>query len=139
MAAFYRFKLGDFTCVCLSDGGMNYPVPALFKDVPIDRAEAILRKQQLPTTYVYTPYTLLYIDTGTHKVLVDTGVGNLGKHIQAMWPQIDHSGVEPGILLRSLQEAGIRPTDIDTVIITHAHPDHIGGNLNDDKGLNMPN
>src|SRR5437868_7308923 len=75
MGAFYSFKLGDFACACISDGGMNYPVSAMFKDVPMDDAETILRAQQLPTTHVYTPYTLLYIDTGAHKVLVDTGIG----------------------------------------------------------------
>jgi glyoxylase-like metal-dependent hydrolase (beta-lactamase superfamily II) len=139
MGAFYRFKLGDFACVCISDGGMNYPVQGMFKDIPLDQAETILRRHALPTTHVYTPYTLLYIDTGAHKVLVDTGIGRYGKHAREMWPQVDNSGLSAGIYLDSLRQAGIRPEDIDTVIITHAHPDHIGGNLNENGELNLPN
>jgi glyoxylase-like metal-dependent hydrolase (beta-lactamase superfamily II) len=55
------------------------------------------------------------IDTGEHLVLVDTGVG---------------PGLAPGegILLDNLREAGIAPEDIDVVINTHGHGDHIGGN-----------
>ena len=139
MSASYCFKLGDFSCACISDGGMNYPVSSMFKDTPLDRAETMLRQQQLPTTHVYTPYTLLYVDTGVHKVLVDTGIGGYTKLAKAMWPEVDNAGLKAGTTLESLQEAGIRPEDIDTVIITHAHPDHIGGNLNENGELNLPN
>ncbi len=139
MGAFYRFKLGDFGCICISDGGMNYPVSSMFKDIPLGEAETILRQYQLPTTHVYTPYTLLYIDTGMHRVLVDTGIGRYGKYAKEMWPQVDNSKLSAGIYLESLQEAGISPDEIDTVIITHAHPDHIGGNLNENGELNLPN
>src|SRR5258708_3812161 len=139
MCAFYLFKLGSFTCTCISDGGMNYPVPSFFKDVPLDEAQNILRSQQLPTTHIYTPYTLLHVDTGAHRVLVDTGMGRYGKHAQEMWPEIDNSGLSPGIYLESLRAAGIEAEKIDVVIITHAHPDHVGGNLNERGELNLPN
>ena len=139
MSAFYRFKLGDFDCACISDGGVNYPVAGFFKDLPPERAEAILREHGLPTTHVYTPYTLLYVDTGTHKALIDTGIGRYGSTVKQMWPQVDNSKLTAGIYLESLRQAGIHPEVIDTVIITHAHPDHIGGNLNAEAALNLPN
>jgi glyoxylase-like metal-dependent hydrolase (beta-lactamase superfamily II) len=47
-------------------------------------------------------------------VLVDTGADGLDANT--------------GRLLRNLQAEGIAPGDIDTVILTHGHPDHIGGN-----------
>jgi glyoxylase-like metal-dependent hydrolase (beta-lactamase superfamily II) len=44
-----------------------------------------------------------------------------------MFPGIDNSTTMTGTLCSHLAAAGIAPVDVDTVIITHAHPDHIGG------------
>ena len=139
MGKHYRFKLGTFDCACISDGDMNYPVASFFKAVPPERAKAILQEFDLPTTHVYSPYTLLFVDTGSHKVLVDTGAGRLGQWIKELFREVDNSGLEAGFAVQSLREAGIQPEEIDTVIITHAHPDHIGGNLDADDKLSIPN
>ena len=48
-------------------------------------------------------------------------------------------GPDTGQLIDNLKTAGIQPVDIDTVIITHAHPDHVGGTLDDDGNPNYPN
>jgi glyoxylase-like metal-dependent hydrolase (beta-lactamase superfamily II) len=53
------------------------------------------------------------VNTGKNLILVDTGAGNLGP--------------DTGRLVQNLNTAGISPYDIDTVILTHGHPDHIGG------------
>jgi glyoxylase-like metal-dependent hydrolase (beta-lactamase superfamily II) len=58
-------------------------------------------------------------------VLVDTGADGLGPNT--------------GKLLQNLQATGISPESIDTVIFTHAHPDHIGRNINSEGKLNFPN
>ena len=139
MGKYYRFKLGKFDCACISDGDVNYPVASYFKNVPPERVTAILQEFNLPTTHVYSPYTLLFVDTGSHKVLVDTGAGRLGQQIKELFREVDNSGIEAGFAVQSLREAGIQPEEIDTVIITHAHPDHIGGNLNESDELNLPN
>jgi glyoxylase-like metal-dependent hydrolase (beta-lactamase superfamily II) len=114
----YRFTLGDFECVSLSDGSVDYPLQNFFANVPKAQVEEILLQRGLPIDHVTTPYTYLYVDTGEHRVLVDMGAG----------------GVVPstGRLVQNMKTAGIDPGDIDTVMITHAHPDHIGGTLDQD-------
>ena len=117
----YRFKLGDFECVSLSDGSVDYPLQNFFANVPRAQVEEALRQRDLPIDYVTTPYTYLYVDTGAHRVLVDMGAGDL----------------RPGTgrLVPNMVAAGIDPRDIDTVAITHAHPDHVGGTLDDEGKL----
>ena len=56
----------------------------------------------------------MVIDTGENCVLVDTGADGLGP--------------KTGRLIQNLNAEGIAPEDFDTVILTHGHPDHIGGN-----------
>jgi glyoxylase-like metal-dependent hydrolase (beta-lactamase superfamily II) len=62
---------------------------------------------------VLCPYTCLLVETGRHVMLVDTGLGEQSR--------------TSGAILARLEMAGIRPKDVDTVVLTHAHPDHIGG------------
>ena len=124
----YRIKLGDFHCISVSDGTMTYapptfPLPAmfLFANAPKEQLESVLREHKLqPEQWLEwtSPYICLVVNTGKHQVLVDTGAGGLAP--------------STGKLLYNLQAAGIEPEDIDTVILTHGHPDHIGGNTNDE-------
>lgn len=114
---FYRFQIGRFEGVSLLDGSMDYPIQNIYANVSREQVEAALRQRNLPVDVVTTPYTYLYVDTGQHRVLVDMGAGDLG-------PKTGH-------LVQSMQSAGISPAEIDSVLITHAHPDHIGGLLDD--------
>jgi glyoxylase-like metal-dependent hydrolase (beta-lactamase superfamily II) len=111
----YRFDLGDFKCVSLADGTSDYGLEQFFKNVPKEEVEAELRKSELPTDHITTPYTYLLVDAGEHRVLADMGAGNLRP--------------TTGKLVQNMRAASIDPDSIDTVVITHAHPDHIGGTL----------
>jgi glyoxylase-like metal-dependent hydrolase (beta-lactamase superfamily II) len=113
----YRFRLGTFKCAALSDGSWDYPLKSVFANVPVEQIRQTLRRRSLPPDYVTTPYTYLYVNTGEHRLLVDTGAG-------------DYLAPRTGKLLHNMDAAGIDPGQIDVVAITHAHPDHIGGILN---------
>jgi glyoxylase-like metal-dependent hydrolase (beta-lactamase superfamily II) len=129
----YRFTLGGFHVISISDGAFNYALESFFANVPREEVEEALRRHHLPTDRVTTPYTCLFVDTGQHRVMIDTGAGNLDAAAQKMFPSVDHATTVTGKLLGHLEAAGIEPATVDTVIITHAHPDHLGGTL-DDRG-----
>jgi glyoxylase-like metal-dependent hydrolase (beta-lactamase superfamily II) len=135
----YRFTVGAFQCVSISDGAFNYPLEAFFANVPREHGEDVLRRHNLPTDRVTTPYTCLFVDTGQHRVLIDTGAGKLAAAAPKMFPSIDHATTVTGTLFRNLEAAGIDRSTVDTVIITHAHPDHVGGTLDDDGSLLFSN
>ena len=122
---FYRFNIGNFECISISDGSFDYDPGHLFINKTLEEVETILQDFNLPTDMVTTPYTFLFVNTGSNKVLVDMGAGKLGPYT--------------GKMIENLKHAGVQPEDIDTVVITHAHPDHIGGTLNEAGDPNYPN
>jgi glyoxylase-like metal-dependent hydrolase (beta-lactamase superfamily II) len=122
----YRFMVGKVNCIALLDTITEYQVEVLVENVDIDTIEPELAKYGLKKGEEFSsPYTCLYINTGSKQVLVDTGLGDL-------W--------EPnGKLLDCLHEAGVKPDDINIVIISHAHGDHVGGNIDQNGKIIFPN
>lgn len=129
---YYHFNLGDFECVALLDGCFNYPLEIFFANVSKKQVVEVLRQHNLPTKQIATPYTCLFVNTGRHQVMIDTGAGNLAENAKKIFPGLNHSTTVTGRLIQNMKAAGIDPAHIDTVIITHAHPDHIGGTLDGD-------
>jgi glyoxylase-like metal-dependent hydrolase (beta-lactamase superfamily II) len=131
----YHFEVGAFECLAVSDGTFTYtpprfPPPAtlLFCNAPQDSLEQALRQNNIPPEYWtewISPYICVLVKTGEYRVLIDTGA----------------DGLDPktGRLLQNLQAEGITPESIDVVILTHCHPDHIGGNTLDEGKLAFPN
>lgn len=120
----YHFTIGDFEGIVVNDGTFAYSHPAqiIFANAPQAQLEQVLAKHNLDlkTWEVYiSPYPSLFINTGQHRVLIDTGAGDLAP--------------TTGKLRQNLKQAGLRPEDIDTVILTHGHLDHIGGAV-DEQG-----
>ena len=125
----HRFTLGAFVCTAVADGTFPYPPPAFAANAPPERLADALAARGRPADVIVTPYTCLVVDTGRHRVLVDTGMGPLP-------PGLPDT---TGKLREHLRAAGIDPTEIDTVVLTHGHADHIGGTLDADGALAFPN
>lgn len=108
-------KVGDFEVIALNDGVVRRPLQAEFvANAPLAQVQELLRSQNLPTEYVDVPYNPFLIVAGNRRVLVDTGFA-------------DNGPPTTGRLVANLNAAGFKVDDIDTVIISHHHGDHING------------
>jgi glyoxylase-like metal-dependent hydrolase (beta-lactamase superfamily II) len=125
----YTQKFGNYELIALSDGGLNYPAAMIFGNVPPEGKT----HYNLPETRTFLPYTILLIKTQDNLLLVDVGAGELGNEGVKIFPGLDHRTSRTNLVVPSLETAGITPEDIDMILITHAHPDHIGG-LHDAEG-----
>jgi glyoxylase-like metal-dependent hydrolase (beta-lactamase superfamily II) len=130
MSTAHRFHIGSFLCTIVLDGHLAYPHPGATFLANLSEAEREAAGRAIgldPTSWheYLSPYPSLLVETGRQRVLVDTGAGNLGPHT--------------GRLQANLADAGIDPATIDTVILSHGHADHIGGNLSADGRPAFPN
>jgi glyoxylase-like metal-dependent hydrolase (beta-lactamase superfamily II) len=120
--------MGDMAVYVISDGDVPYPTDFLFPNVPGDELDTHLAGRLDETGHLLVPYHCLLITTPSRNLLIDSGLGHAAA---TTW------SVPAGRMLDSLASAGFAPTDIDTVVISHAHPDHIGG-LSDGDRLTFP-
>lgn len=125
---FYRFKVGGFTATVLHDGLARRPSPLQTGVRNADPAavEVALRAALMPTTHFMNPFNVTAVDTGRGLVLFDTGNGR-------------ESGPETGLLAANMRAAGLDPARVAQVVMTHFHPDHIGGLALNDGAAVFPN
>ncbi|MDD5701821.1 MAG: MBL fold metallo-hydrolase [Dehalococcoidales bacterium] len=110
----YSFKIGDFNCWIINDG--KVPVPDVLQDP--DHKNNIISLDTL----------VLLVKTRTNTVLVDTG-----------WGPGAEAAPQAGLLTQDLEAEGIRREDFDSIIFSHAHIDHIGGNIDSYGNPVFPN
>jgi len=115
----YRFFVGDAKITVLSDGAVDLDLHKLIGGVPAEHIDALLERDFLQNP-VRTSVNVFLVEVGDRRVLVDTGIGQLAS-----------DGV--GRLMESLAAVNVRPDQITDILITHAHIDHIGGLVRDNK------
>jgi glyoxylase-like metal-dependent hydrolase (beta-lactamase superfamily II) len=120
------FSVGSHDVFVLSDGYLTVPTSVLAGNVPQAQVQSFLTTYGLGPDRVYFRINVALVRTGNEYVLIDAGAGGT-------W--------EPtaGDLADSLEAAGIKPEQIGTVVLTHAHPDHLWGVIDDlDNSLRYP-
>ncbi|MHC9176502.1 MBL fold metallo-hydrolase [Pseudomonas aeruginosa] len=115
--ASYSTSVGKFKVVALYDGYLPADMIKILEGGDGKRViklieQAGLEKDARMSVNVYL------VDTGDKKILMDTGGGVL-------------TGSTAGRLKKSLKSAGYSPDQIDVILLTHLHADHIGGLLNE--------
>jgi len=122
---FYRMKVGDLEVTALLDGSAVFdPHWLTGKKVAMDRVEKDLHDD---------PHLLdvgdagFLVNTGKQLILVDAGAGT--------W----YGGGALGHLVDSLRSAGYAPEEVDRVLVTHLHSDHVGGLTTQDGKRVFPN
>ncbi|MEY9873246.1 glyoxylase-like metal-dependent hydrolase (beta-lactamase superfamily II) [Streptacidiphilus sp. MAP12-33] len=110
-----RLTLGATTITYLVDGsGKHNP------DTMLPGLDWAAHPGSLTDGHLVLTFGAFLVQTGDRNILVDLGIGDLDMDI----PGLAH--VKGGRLLDSLAERGLSPKDIDTVVYTHLHLDHIG-------------
>ena len=125
----YRFKVGSIEGTVVSDGTLPLGEPSgSFLGTSKAEVQKMLTDNFLDPTKVVLEQNALVLNLGDKLALIDTGMGTS--------PMF---GPTTGKLLKSLAAAGIDPKDIDAVIATHAHCDHVWGIMADDGSRHFPN
>ena len=124
---FYKYKVGTAEVTAIYDGIFEKPHdPSFFKNASVDDTKAALAKGGLPVDFVSIPITVVVVKIGDKYILCDSGTGG----------QLPGATETAGRLSAGMTAAGIDPTKISTILISHFHPDHIFGLMA--KGTNAP-
>ena len=113
---YYSYKVGDdIEIISLYDGIWQKPHDENFiPGVTIDETRAALKKAGLNDEFVPIEFAFTVVKSGGKTILIDAGTGG-------------QLAPTAGLASAGMKAAGISPGDIDTVLISHFHPDHIFG------------
>jgi glyoxylase-like metal-dependent hydrolase (beta-lactamase superfamily II) len=118
VAGWYRTMVGDFELTALSDGHFDLD-PSLLKGLKPGELQRQRARQFQSGATIETAVSGYLVNTGSQLILVDTGAA------QAFGPTL-------GRLADNLRASGYRPEQVDLVLLTHLHPDHVAGLLGPD-------
>ncbi|WFP75251.1 MBL fold metallo-hydrolase [Mesorhizobium sp. WSM4906] len=125
LVGFYKYKVGSLEVTAVYDGIWRKPHdPAFIKDVSVDDTKAALAKAGLTTDFMPIPLTVVVLKMNGRTIMMDAGSG-----VGQWQANATH-------LPANMKAAGIDYKAIDTIMISHFHPDHVWGLM--EKGTNAP-
>ncbi|WP_413711734.1 MBL fold metallo-hydrolase [Rhizobium sp. Rhizsp82] len=119
------FTQGSFEISILSDGFIALPADIIMPEIEEGLRKPILAKLGGGRSSAPMDTNIPIIRRGNEAIIVDTGSGT----------QFQETA---GALEQNMQAAGVDPLAITKVVLTHAHPDHMGGILKSDGTLLFP-
>lgn len=114
--SYFVQKIGDLTVTALLDGQIGLPRSDLLR-ISTSKANRLFAEDFVPVdekNQIITSFNAYLVQTPTQNILIDTGTSSC-------------FGESLGKVRYNLKLAGVSPEAIDTVLITHAHPDHLCG------------
>ena len=121
---YYRYRVGDLVVTSVTDGVNQFPVPEGFVlNASRNDVGGALKAAYLDGQTIAVPYTPISVHTASRLVVIDTGTGE---------GNLAASRGAAGQFMANLKASGVDPQDVDTVIISHFHGDHVNGLLTPD-------
>ena len=125
VAGYYHHQIGNTQITALLDG-TNYLNPSMFKGLNDSEKSQILKKYHADQAKgIQTSVNAFLINTGKQLIMVDSGAAScFGTHL--------------GSIYNNLKASGYEPSQVNSIFLTHLHPDHVCGISNNGKA-NYPN
>ncbi len=122
---YFKFKVGDIEVTTLYDGHWDKPHdPGFIRNASVAETKAALKAAGRSDDKVQIPFTVTFVKTPSRTIMFDAGTGG-------------QLAPTAGQLSANMKAAGISPAEIDTIIITHFHPDHIFGLMEKDRNAQV--
>jgi glyoxylase-like metal-dependent hydrolase (beta-lactamase superfamily II) len=123
-----NFKIGTYTAISLEDGGIQEPNDgkSFVTGQPVTEVAKLLKSAGASGDHFDFDIHPLLVRAGTRVLLFDTGTGT-------------YFGPMGGKLPQSMALAGVDPSSVTDIFISHAHGDHIGGLSTPSGTLAFPN
>lgn len=121
---YFLQSIGNLKVTALFDGELGLPRSDLL-NISREKADQLLTQNFVPVdehNHIVTDFSAYLVQTPTQNILIDAGTAN------CFGPSLGH-------VPDNLKKAGLQPEQIDTILITHAHPDHVCGISSNGKML----
>ncbi|MFC4173215.1 MBL fold metallo-hydrolase [Microvirga sp. GCM10011540] len=112
---FYRYKVGDIEVTAINDGFARRPLEGFVRNAELSQVKEAMREAFLPEEALPITFTTLVLRRdGGGLTLIDTGNGDSGAPTSGFW-------------MENFRAAGFEPSQVENVVISHFHGDHING------------